>query len=143
MKFDLMNEYLSNLAVMNVKLHNLHWNVVGINFVSIHNFTEELYDKMFETFDTVAEHLKMQGQVPLSRLKDYLEKATIKEIEPKAFSTKEVLTILIEDIEILRAQALKIRNVADEESDFTAVAMFEGEVAAFDKNLWFLKAMIK
>lgn len=143
MKFDLMNEYLSNLAVMNVKLHNLHWNVVGINFVSIHNFTEELYDKMFETFDAVAEHLKMQGQVPLSQLKVYLEKATIKEIEPKEFSTKEVLTILIEDIEVLRAQALKIRNVADEESDFTAVAMFEGEVAAFDKNLWFLKAMIK
>jgi len=43
--FDLLQEYLSNLAVLNVKLHNIHWNVVGENFLKIHDFTEEAYDQ--------------------------------------------------------------------------------------------------
>ena len=29
MKYELLNKYVANLAVWNVKLHNLHWNVKG------------------------------------------------------------------------------------------------------------------
>lgn len=50
-----LNVYLSNLALWNVKLHNLHWNVTGRTFVQIHEFTEKLYDEVFEQFDAVAE----------------------------------------------------------------------------------------
>lgn len=28
-----LNRYLANLQVMFIKLHNLHWNVVGTNFL--------------------------------------------------------------------------------------------------------------
>ncbi|MCK9268352.1 MAG: DNA starvation/stationary phase protection protein, partial [Alkaliphilus sp.] len=56
--FKLLQRYLSNLAVITVKLHNIHWNVVGRNFMRIHNFTEELYDQAFEDYDEVAELLK-------------------------------------------------------------------------------------
>ncbi len=142
-KFNELNAYLSNLAVMNTKLHNLHWNVVGINFVAIHTFTEELYTKYFEEFDAVAELLKMQGQTPLSRMKDYLDHATIEEIAPKAFSIKEVLDILIKDLGILKDQAVKVRDLAEEEGDFEAVSMFEDTIAVLNKDLWFLDAMAK
>ncbi|MGX8794498.1 Dps family protein [Fusibacter sp. JL298sf-3] len=136
-----MNTYLSNLSVLNAKLHNLHWNVVGINFVAIHNFTESLYDEVFESFDAVAEHLKMSGEMPLSRIADYLEHATLKEIEPKAFSAKEVLDILIDDLGEMRKLALDIRQVADESGDPIAVAMFEDHIASYNKHIWFLSAM--
>ena len=39
--YEKMNEYLSNLAVLNVKLHNLHWNVVGLQFVEITNLLNQ------------------------------------------------------------------------------------------------------
>jgi starvation-inducible DNA-binding protein len=58
--------YLSNLAVLFVKLHNVHWNVVGNQFLRIHTFTEELYDQIFEDFDEVAELLKTKGVMPLA-----------------------------------------------------------------------------
>lgn len=50
------NQYLADLAVVNFKLHNLHWNVQGKAFVAVHQFTEELYNQVFEYFDAVAEH---------------------------------------------------------------------------------------
>lgn len=138
-----IQKYLSNLAVLNVKLHNLHWNVVGVNFVAIHNFTESLYDEAFAHFDDVAEFLKMNDITPLSRIKDYLDHASIEEVEPKEFSTQEVLKILVDDLSLLKADAIAIRNALDEKSNFVGVALFEAHVAKYDKHLWFLKSMLK
>lgn len=138
-----MNIYLSNLAVMNAKLHNLHWNIVGINFVPIHNFTESLYDEAFEAFDAVAEHLKMENAMPLSKLSDYIKHATIEEIDAKEFSTGEVLKILLEDLTAMQALAKEIREIADENNDPIAVAMFEDYMAGYKKHLWFLNSMNK
>ncbi len=138
-----MNIYLSNLHLLNTKLHNLHWNVVGVNFVAIHNFTEGLYDEAFAAFDAVAEHLKMEGAAPLATVKAYLEMATLNEIEPKAFSTKEVLEILLEDLKVMRDHAVAIRALADEDKDPIGVALFEDQMAAYNKHIWFLSAMSK
>lgn len=140
-KFDQLNQYLSNLAVLNIKLHNLHWNVVGIEFMAIHTFTEDLYNDFFIKFDDVAEMLKMQGQQPNASMKQYLEVATIEESLATSFSPGQVVEILRQDLKILKDNAVKIRSVADGEGDFEVVAMFEDHISVFDKNLWFLRSM--
>ncbi|NLY45073.1 MAG: DNA starvation/stationary phase protection protein [Tissierella sp.] len=142
-KVELLNQYVANLAVWNIKLHNLHWNVVGKEFVQIHEFTEAIYDDAFEKFDEVAELLKMKGEMPLSTMAEYLKVATIKEVAVKDFGTKEVLEIVKADLELMNNLATEIRSLADEEGDFTTVAIFEDHVAGYDKNLWFLNSMLK
>ncbi|NLJ34289.1 MAG: DNA starvation/stationary phase protection protein [Firmicutes bacterium] len=141
--FDLTQEYLANLGVLLVKLHNIHWNVVGKHFLKIHNFTEELYDQVFEDFDEVAELLKMKKVMPLSTLEEYLEVASIEEVPAKDFTREEALQMVKEDLETMRALATDIRNTADEEGDFETVAMFEDYVAFYSKNIWFADAMLK
>ncbi|NMA85085.1 MAG: DNA starvation/stationary phase protection protein [Epulopiscium sp.] len=140
---DLIQKYLSNLAVMNVKLHNIHWNVVGNQFVGVHEFTEGIYDELFESFDAVAELLKMKGVYPLSTVAEYLENATIEEVKAKDFSIRESLEIVKADLESMKALATEIRNEADEQGDFETVAMFEDYVASFSKHVWFLSSMLK
>jgi len=78
-----LNRYLSNLAVLVTKTHNLHWNVVGARFKAIHEYTESLYDYYFEKFDDVAETFKMKGEYPLVKVADYLKHATVKELDAK------------------------------------------------------------
>lgn len=141
--FDLTQEYLANLGVLLVKLHNIHWNVVGKHFLKIHNFTEELYNQVFEDFDEVAELLKMKKVMPLSTLEEYLEVASIEEVPAKDFTREEALQMVKEDLETMRALATDIRNTADEEGDFETVAMFEDYVAFYSKNIWFADAMLK
>lgn len=140
---DLLQRYLSNLAVLNVKFHNIHWNVVGNQFVQIHNFTEEAYDKFFEAFDEVAELLKMKNETPLSTMAEYLENSTVEEIKAKDFSIKESLEIVRQDMASMKELAVEIRNIADEEGDFETVAVFEEYVAYFSKNIWFINSMLK
>ena len=107
-----LNVYLANLAVWNIKLHNLHWNVTGHFFKPLHDLTESLYDETFETFDSVAEALKMKGEVPLSTMKDYLAAATIQEVSPKDFSGHEVVAMIEADMVLMRDLALEIRKAA-------------------------------
>jgi len=139
-----MNQYIANLSVLNVKLHNLHWNVVGEQFMPTHQFTEGLYDVYFKLFDDVAEMLKIRGEYPAASLKTYLEIATVSELaENVDFTTKEVLTIVKSDMELMKALALQIRTLADEAGDFEVVAEMEDHVGQYNKNLWFLTAMQK
>lgn len=142
-KINLMNTYVANLAILNNKLHNLHWNVIGVQFMPVHKFTEELYDDFFTKFDDVAEQIKILGFMPLATTKAYLEASSVEEIEPKEFGRKEVLEIVKSDLELMKNLATEIRNLADDENDFITVAMFEDHVADFDKNLWFLSSMLK
>lgn len=140
---DLLQQYLANSAVLNVKIHNIHWNVVGLQFIKIHNFTEELYDKIFEDLDEVAELLKMKNEMPLSTMVEYLEKSTIQEVKAKDFTIKESLEIIQKDMDIMRNLSVDIRNLADKEGDFETVAIFEDYVAYYSKNLWFINSMMK
>jgi starvation-inducible DNA-binding protein len=133
--------YLSNLAVMNVKLHNLHWNVVGKNFVQLHEFTEEMYDGLFKQFDDVAELLKMRNVFPASSLAEYLKLATLEELPAKAWKDEDVIQVLFTDVTKMLELARAIREDADAANDYTMVAAFEDIIAAFEKNLWFIRSI--
>ena len=138
-----LNRYLSNLGILITKTHNLHWNVVGARFKAIHDYTEALYDYYFEKFDEVAETFKMKGELPLVKVADYLKYATVKELEAKDFTIPEVVASIKEDMELMLADAKKIREIANEEDDFLVVSMMEDQIAYFVKQLWFISAMAK
>ncbi len=141
--FELIQNYLSNLGVLLVKWHNIHWNVVGKHFMKVHKYTEELYDQIFEDFDEIAELLKMKGVMPLSTMKEYLENATIKEVYARNFSREEALELVKDDLESMRKLGTEIRNIADEDGDFETVSLFEDYVSDCSKNIWFIDAMLK
>lgn len=137
-----LNVYLSNLAVLNANLHNLHWNVVGKQFVEIHEYTEKLYDDFFEKYDAVAELLKMKGEKPLTKLSDYLQNASIKELDGDKFQCTEVVQILEGYLKEMKELAAAIRNEADEDGDFEVVMEFEDHVAGYSKELWFVRSIL-
>ena len=138
-----VNGYLANVAVSYVKLHNLHWNVVGPQFKAVHEYLESIYDAYAAVLDAVAELLKMQDEMPLSRMSDYLAAASIKEIEAREYSVEESIQIVLADMEEMKAQAADIRALADEDDNFPVVNMMEDNLAEYSKNIWFLKSMLK
>ncbi len=138
-----VNQYLANLAVWNIKLHNLHFNVEGHQFKAVHEFLEEIYDEAFEYYDAVAELMKQQDEMPVVTMKEYLKLATMKEIEAKSFPIKEAVKILIDDLELMTKEALAIREEADEEDNFLLANMMEDHVEYYAKQLWFSKSYLK
>ena len=135
--------YVANLAVNYIKLHNLHWNVVGRAFKQVHEYLESLYDETTESLDAVAEYQKMVGEYPKASLEEYLKITTIKELESKDYSIEDALKIAVEDQKLIRDLATEIRNEADDKGEFILVALMEGEVEAQNKHIWFIESMLK
>ena len=138
-----VNQYLADLSVWNVKLHNLHFNVTGPQFKSIHEYLESIYDEAFEYFDAVAEHVKMQGQFPLVNSAEYAKLTKIEELGQEDIPQAKVIEILLKDFNYMNDQAVAIRAAADEEGDFLLVSMMEDHVAYYVKQIWFIESMLK
>ena len=140
---NLSNKYIADVSVSYIKLHNLHWNVIGHQFKSVHEYLESLYDALAEVLDEVAEILKMQGEMPLGSLKKHLEVSSVEELEDKDYSVQESLEIVLKDLEMMKAEAEAIRKLADEEDNYQLVSAMEDHLGNYSKNIWFIKAMLK
>lgn len=137
-----VNVYLSNLAVGNIKLHNLHWNLKGFAFKQVHEYLEMLYDEYFEYMDAVAELQKMQGEYPLASVEEFMKNTTVKELESKDYTVEESVKMVIDELEAMRKLALEIREEADEKDNFPLANMMEDHIAFYDKQIWFTKSML-
>ena len=139
-----VNKQIANLGVGYIKFHNLHWNVVGGQFKPVHEYLEALYDNLSDSLDEVAEILKMNDEYPVASLRGFLELAQIKEIEEsKDINYVEVLKIVVEDLVILQNQAKVIRNLALEDDIIGLIDSMEGIISSIDKELWFIRSMLK
>ena len=138
-----LNKYLSNLGVLYIKLHNLHWNVVGINFKATHEYFETLYDGISASLDSVAEIIKMHEGTPLASLKTYLELSTIEELPSVEVDNKTSLKIVLEDFIKMKSLVEEIRQIADKEDLYDIVTLVEGELEQYNKSIWFIKSMLK
>lgn len=138
-----LEKYLANTAVIYIKMHNLHWNVCGLNFQSVHEYLETVYDGFSVVLDEVAEVMKMQGEFPAASLKEYLEIATIEEIPSKDYSVTDVLNIVCTDMKILKGQVEEIRTLASEDDNYAIVSLMETHLENVNKTLWFIESMIK
>lgn len=137
-----LNQYLADTGVMYIKLHNLHWNVSGLQFKAVHEYLEELYDGITENMDEIAEVLRMHGEYPVASMADFLEIASIKELSPEKVEVKKALSVALADLKTLDAEAKAIRAAADEEDLFDVVAMMEDQCGEFQKTIWFIESML-
>ncbi len=138
-----LGRYLANAGVLYVKLHNLHWNVVGPDFRQTHEYLETLYDSLADVLDAVAELLKMHGVYPPASLKEYLELATLEELGSEDRRCGDALAIVQQDLAVLKVQAEEIRALAEGEGLYDAVSAMEEQLSGYNKTLWFLQAMGK
>jgi len=44
-----------------LRAHNYHWNVEGNDFYQYHTLLEKIYTEVFESVDTIAEHIRSMG----------------------------------------------------------------------------------
>lgn len=135
-----LNEYLADLSVLYQKLRSFHWNVEGPAFFTLHAKTEEYYDEVAEEIDEVAERILMIGSRPVSTLKEYLERASLKEAPAKVYRAEEIVGHLVDDFSTLVEALHRGIDVAEKEGDPGTVDLLTGSLRRYEKELWMLKA---
>lgn len=138
-----LNSFLCNLEVMNVKLQNYHWNVNGKGFFITHEKLEEYYDEIREQIDEIAEHILSLGYQPLGTMKDFINNTEIQEANNVKIKSIPIIKNIIQDINILKQKALKIKQEAEKQSDYATSALMDNYLGNYSKKLWMLNETIK
>jgi len=139
---NLLNQYLSNIAVIITKLYNYHWNVVDDLFILIHDKTKEYYTKMQEIYDEVAERIKMLNGYPITTLEEYSKISTIKSVESKDYDRNTIIRSIISDFEILLSIVQEIGDIATQVNDMNTINLVTMYTTFFEKQLWMLRAQL-
>lgn len=135
-----LNQIQADSHALFVKIHNYHWNIKGINFHSIHEYTEKEYDEMAEIFDAVAERALMLNEKPIVDPKVLLELTKIKTEEKDSFDAKYVIQALLADFEYLKKEFEKLSELAQDDSGTQMLA--DDQISALEKKIWMLKSSL-
>lgn len=138
-----MNAYLANQEIMHIKLHNMHWNLKGNGFFTLHSKLEEYYNQSADIIDEVAERILAMDALPVANLKEALELGKVKELPDGPIDINEAIRILTIDVEYWVKDSREIVDLADKEGDVVTSDIFTGYVKEYEKILWMLKAFAK
>lgn len=140
---NILNQYLSNIAVLNINLYNYHWNVIGPLFNDLHSKLQEYYEQTTLMFDQIAERIKMLNGFPITSLQNYSQISTIKNIESKNYNDKDIIIAIIKDFEIILTMTYEIGTIANQANDLNTINLMTNYATFFDKQLWILRANLK
>ena len=138
-----LNEFLSDLEVMSVKLQNYHWNVRGKGFFITHEKLEEYYDEIREQIDEIAEHILTLGHQPLGRMEDFVKNSEIEEAKNEKIKSLPIIKNVIQDLNILQQKAMKIKQEAEKQSDYATSTLMDKYMGDYAKKLWMLNETMK
>ncbi|XMB68041.1 DNA starvation/stationary phase protection protein [Mycoplasmatota bacterium zrk1] len=138
-----LDQYVMDMAALNVKLHNLHWNVVGPFFGDIHKRTQAYYEQAELMYDQIAERMKMLNTYPETLLSEYAKQTKIKEMESRDYKGTEVIEYIINDFKYLLDSARKILILANNINDPTTASLFSDYIDFYEKELWMLTSLLK
>lgn len=140
---NILNQFLCNIAVEVTKMYNIHWNLVGPNFLGLHKKYQEYYEKFSDMFDQVAERIKMVGGFPITNVQMFEQGSTVKSIASKDYPANEAIPITIADFGILLSMAKTINDLATKANDSNTSGLMGDYESFFEKQLWMLKAQLK
>ncbi|MCR6591294.1 bacterioferritin [Campylobacter insulaenigrae] len=126
-----------------IKFHNYHWNVKGLQFFSVHEYTEKAYEEMAQLFDECAERVLQLGEKAIICPNKLLENAGAPKTQKECFTPVEVLELIREDYKYLLSEFKKLNEVSEKASDTTTVAFAQENIAKYEKVLWMLNSTIQ
>ena len=138
-----LNEFLSDLEMLNVKLQNYHWNVIGKGFFTTHEKLEEYYDEVREQMDEVAEHILSLGHQPLGTMKDFMENSKIREAKNEQIKSIDIMENVILDLQELKQKAVQIKQEAEYKEYYATSTLMDDYLADYSKKIWMLNAALK
>ena len=89
-----LNKIQADAHALFVAFHDYHWNVKGMQFFQIHDYTDEAYEEMATLFDDMAERALQLGGKAIVKVDELTKLAKAPIISKTAYKGDEVLSAM-------------------------------------------------
>jgi starvation-inducible DNA-binding protein len=136
-----LGDALADAYRLNFNVQGLHWNVEGPMFYSLHKLTEDQYETLAESVDTIAERIRALGLPAPQSLKDLSERSIIDDLPEKA-DLKDRVERIVKDYERSALRLQQIIRLAEDSGDIKTADLLTGQLGRYDEYAWMLRATI-
>lgn len=139
---EIMQERLSALIDLQLTLKHVHWNVVGMNFIAIHEMLDPQVDAVRAMTDAVAERIATMGGQPKGTPGSVTE---IRSWEDYPLDRAPSVQHLVELDKVYSGVTADHRAAIAEFGDLDPVTedLFIGHLADLELFQWFVRAHLK
>ena len=137
-----LNTALAETAVATMMAQNFHWNVTGMNFVSLHQQFQEVYEDHFVGQDDLAERIKALDGHADGNLARILERSRIVEPQEKSLPM-DMIAALLDAEETLAATLKSSGTLAAEYGDTLTEDLCIARGQTHEKFAWMLRAHLR
>lgn len=137
-----MQERLSALIDLQLTLKHIHWNVVGMNFIAVHEMLDPQYDAVRAMTDELAERIATMGGEPLgtpgsvTRIRSWNDYELNREPAVRHLSALDsVYSGVIQDHRTATEKIGQIDPVTED--------LFIGQLRQLELFQWFIRAHLK
>jgi len=141
----MLNLILADEYVLYFKARKFHWNVSGPLFDMLHNgIFKNIYERLEETTDEVAERIRALGGYPLSTMTEFVQHARLKEAPGvDAMDARNMVFELLNDYEtLIRIMRENDKNISGMGDSVTS-GYIQTLILQHEKTAWMLRSSVK
>lgn len=137
-----LSKILADSYILLLKTQNVHWNVEGSDFRSIHLMTEEHYNDLFTAIDVIAERIRMVGGKAPATFSEFLSQASF---DDKMDSSKQsgMLEELLSAHESICSDLRSGLESVASVNDSGTSGVLSSRLEFHEKAVWMLRATLE
>lgn len=136
----LLNARLADATDYALSIKQAHWNVRGLEFISLHKMLDEMFSETVEYADLMAERAVILGGQARGTLQSAAEGTTLSPFPTELSSVMDLLHALAVNLGKLATLVRAAANQATHEDDLGTADLFTEVSRGLDKQLWYLEA---
>ena len=129
---------LSNSYALTIKTQNYHWNVVGSNFVALHQLFGDQYQELFTAIDEIAERIRSFGVLVEADLLYFSQNSQIT-VPKKSNNAEKMVSDLATGHQTIIDSLLEAIKIAQDNKDEGTADLFIRRIQVHQKALWMLQ----
>ena len=137
-----MKVVLATSYAFQLKAHNYHWNVEGVNFPQYHDFFGKLYEEVHDAVDSIAEHIRaLDGYAPGSF--DRFKQLSSIADETSIPSAQMMCSRLLEDNNKVIQDLTFAYTEAESKKQFGLANFLQDRIDIHQKHGWMVRSIVK
>ncbi|MDC4232386.1 DNA starvation/stationary phase protection protein [Actinomyces sp. B33] len=137
---DDLQKVLVDVTALSLASKQLHWNIVGTGFRSLHLYLDDVVAIAREASDEVAERMRAIQAVPDGRADVVAQTATLPAIPEGVVSTAEGIDHAVAAITAVVATMRDVHEKVDAE-DATSGDILIGYIGRLEQQAWFIRSL--
>jgi starvation-inducible DNA-binding protein len=138
-----LNGLLADEVLLYLKTRNFHWNIVGPNFMELHEFFEEQYEALDEILDSVAERLRSIGSRAPGSMTEFLRDTRLSETNGHVAHAAEIIAVLLADHESVIRSIRGDLDAVGASGDAGSEDFLVGLLEQHEKMAWMLRSHLQ